>query len=74
MFDQFDLDTRRVFERVFTFNDKLNYTPQDHINNSLYFEIKTFLPALFLVGDKLSMAHGLEERFPFMITILLILQ
>jgi asparagine synthase (glutamine-hydrolysing) len=58
---------RKVFERVFTFNGKLKYdTPQDHINNSLYFEIKTFLSALFLVGDKLSMAHGLEERFPFM--------
>ena len=32
----------------------------------MYFEIKTFLPGLFLVGDKLAMAHGLEERFPFM--------
>ena len=32
----------------------------------MYFEIKTFLSSLFLVGDKLSMAHGLEERFPFM--------
>tara|TARA_B100000900_G_scaffold348699_1_gene314553 strand:- start:2447 stop:4327 length:1881 start_codon:yes stop_codon:yes gene_type:complete len=58
---------RKTFERVFTFNDNLKYdTPEDHINNSLYFEIKTFLPALFLVGDKLAMAHGLEERFPFM--------
>ena len=58
---------RKVFESVFTFNKKLKYeSPQDHINNSLYFEIKTFLPALFLVGDKLSMANGLEERFPFM--------
>jgi asparagine synthase (glutamine-hydrolysing) len=66
--DAINLDApRKVFERVFTFNEKLKYdTPQDHINNSLYFEIKTFLPALFLVGDKLSMAHGLEERFPFM--------
>ena len=66
--DQIDLDApRKVFERVFKFNGKLKYDkPQDHINNSLYFEIKTFLPALFLVGDKLSMAHGLEERFPFM--------
>ena len=60
-------EPRRVFERVFTFNDKLKYnTPEEHINNSLYFEIKTFLPGLFLVGDKLAMAHGLEERFPFM--------
>ena len=68
VFDQIDIDApRKVFERVFNFNDKLKYdTPEAHINNSLYFEIKTFLPGLFLVGDKLSMAHGLEERFPFM--------
>ena len=58
---------RDVFERVFTFNKKLKYdSPEDHINNSLYFEIKTFLPGLLLVGDKLSMANGLEERFPFL--------
>ncbi|MDC1400413.1 asparagine synthase (glutamine-hydrolyzing) [Polaribacter sp.] len=68
VFDNIDIDEpRRVFERVFTFNDKLKYdTPEQHINNSLYFELKTFLPGLFLVGDKLAMAHGLEERFPFM--------
>ena len=60
-------EPREIFERVFTFNDKLKYeTPEEHINNSLYFEIKTFLPGLLLVGDKLSMAHGLEERFPFL--------
>ena len=58
---------REVFERVFTFNEKLKYnTPEEHINNSLYFEIKTFLPGLLLVGDKLAMANGLEERFPFL--------
>jgi asparagine synthase (glutamine-hydrolysing) len=58
---------REVFERVFTFNDKLRYdSPEQHINNSLYFEIKTFLPGLLLVGDKLAMANGLEERFPFL--------
>jgi len=60
-------EPRNIFERVFLFNDKLGYdTPEQHINNSLYFEIKTFLPGLLLVGDKLAMAHGLEERFPFM--------
>lgn len=58
---------RKVFERVFLFNDKLRYDkPEEHIQNSLYFEIKTFLPGLLLVGDKLSMANGLEERFPFL--------
>jgi asparagine synthase (glutamine-hydrolysing) len=68
VYSQIDVDQpRSIFERVFTFNDKLNYTtPEEHINNSLYFEIKTFLPGLLLVGDKLSMANSLEERFPFM--------
>lgn len=58
---------RDIFERVFTFNNQLRYdNPEHHIENSLYFEIKTFLPGLLLVGDKLSMANGLEERFPFL--------
>lgn len=58
---------RKVFENVFLFNKKLKYdTPEQHIQNSLYFEIKTFLPGLLLMGDKLAMANGLEERFPFL--------
>lgn len=62
-----DHSPRDVFERVFTFNPRLKYDlPEHHIENSLYFEIKTFLPGLLLVGDKLSMANGLEERFPFL--------
>ncbi len=62
-----DRDTFTTFSRVFTFNNQLNYaTAEDHIANSLYFEIKTFLAGLFIVGDRLSMTHGLEERFPFM--------
>lgn len=60
-------EPREIFEKVFLFNDNLKYdTPEQHINNSLYFEIKTFLPGLLLVGDRLSMANGLEERFPFL--------
>lgn len=60
-------EPRRIFERVFTFNKKLKYkSPEDHIQNSLYFEIKTFLHGLLIVGDKLAMANGLEERFPFL--------
>jgi asparagine synthase (glutamine-hydrolysing) len=60
-------DSFEIFRRVFTFNDRLRYeTIEDHIANSLYFESKTFLAALFIVGDKLSMANSLEERFPFM--------
>lgn len=68
VFNQVELDEpRQIFEGVFTFNNKLKYnTPEEHIQNSLYFEIKTFLNSLLIVGDKLSMANGLEERFPFL--------
>jgi asparagine synthase (glutamine-hydrolysing) len=38
----------------------------DALRASLYFELKTFLPGLLVVEDKLSMAHGLETRVPFL--------
>jgi asparagine synthase (glutamine-hydrolysing) len=41
-------------------------SPEEQISSSLYFECKTFLAGLLLVGDKLAMASGLEERFPFL--------
>jgi len=60
-------DTYETFRRVFTFNDQLRYdTVDEHIANSLYFEIKTFLHGLLVVTDKLSMANSLEERVPFL--------
>jgi asparagine synthase (glutamine-hydrolysing) len=40
--------------------------PEDYVNRSLYFEIRTFLHGLLVVEDKLSMAHGLETRLPFL--------
>lgn len=41
-------------------------TPESYVNHSLYLEAKTFLHGLFVVEDKLSMAHSLENRVPFM--------
>jgi len=41
-------------------------SPEDYVNHSLYLEAETFLPGLLLVDDKLSMAHGLETRVPFL--------
>jgi asparagine synthase (glutamine-hydrolysing) len=41
-------------------------SPEEYVNHSLYFEAKTFLHGLLLVEDKLSMAHGLETRVPFL--------
>lgn len=58
--------TRDIFRDVFLTHDNELERPEDYINHSLYFEAKTFLHGLFVVEDKLSMAHGLESRVPFM--------
>jgi len=56
-----------IFKSIFNKNSNLKYnSSEDYINNSLYFEIKTYLPGLLIVGDKLSMANNLEVRFPFL--------
>jgi asparagine synthase (glutamine-hydrolysing) len=58
--------TRDIFRDVFP-NHSIKITrPEDYINHSLYFEAKTFLHGLLVVEDKLSMAHGLETRIPFL--------
>lgn len=58
--------TRDIFRDVFQNHDLYLERPQDYINHSMYFEAKTFLHGLLLVEDKLSMAHGLETRVPFL--------
>jgi asparagine synthase (glutamine-hydrolysing) len=58
--------TRDIFRDVFETHDNELSRPEDYINHSLYFEAKTFLHGLFVVEDKLSMAHSLEIRVPFM--------
>jgi asparagine synthase (glutamine-hydrolysing) len=56
-----------VFAGVFAGGENIRYgSPEEQISASLYFECRTFLSGLLLVGDKLSMANGLEERFPFL--------
>lgn len=61
-----DVWTRDIFENVFSNHANSLEKPEDFINHSLYFEAKTFLHGLFIVEDKLSMAHSLETRVPFM--------
>lgn len=58
--------TRDIFRDVFKHHADNLYSPEDYINHSLYFEAKTFLHGLLVVEDKLSMAHGLESRVPFL--------
>ncbi len=74
-------DLKEVFSGVYdkmdeysmyqTFRNVLNVkehsiTPEKCVNYSLLFEAKTFLRGLLIVEDKLSMAHGLETRVPFL--------
>ncbi len=58
--------TRDIFRDVFATHDNALDRPVDYINHSLYLEAKTFLHGLLVVEDKLSMAHSLENRVPFM--------
>ena len=58
--------TRDIFRDVFNRHAHNLTRPEDYINHSLYFEAKTFLHGLLVVEDKLSMAHGLESRVPFL--------
>ena len=58
--------TRDIFRDVFSSQAAKLETPEDCINQSLYFEAKTFLHGLLIVEDKLSMAHSMETRVPFL--------
>lgn len=58
--------TRNIFRDVFHKHAPNLTRPEDYINHSLYFEAKTFLHGLLVIEDKLSMAHSLETRVPFL--------
>jgi asparagine synthase (glutamine-hydrolysing) len=58
--------TRDIFRDVFLKHEHNLKCPEDYVNHSLYFEAKTFLHGLLVVEDKLSMAHSLETRVPFL--------
>ena len=58
--------TRDIFRDIFALHAERLTRPEDYINHSLYLEAKTFLHGLLIVEDKLSMAHSLETRVPFL--------
>jgi asparagine synthase (glutamine-hydrolysing) len=64
--DVSDISVKEIFRSVFQKHSCDLTRPEDYINHSLYFEAKTFLHGLLVVGDKISMAHGLETRVPFL--------
>lgn len=57
---------RDIFRGVFSQHAERLQRPEDYVNHSLYFEARTFLHGLLVVEDKLSMAHSLETRVPFL--------
>jgi asparagine synthase (glutamine-hydrolysing) len=60
--EEFDVDRpRRLYDEIMTRSESL-----PPIERMLYFELKTYLHGLLLVEDKLSMAHSLESRVPFL--------
>lgn len=58
--------TRDIFRDIFLKHNHNLQKPEDYINHSMTFEAKTFLHGLLVVEDKISMAHGLEVRVPFL--------
>jgi asparagine synthase (glutamine-hydrolysing) len=61
-----DHSTFDVFRDVFKGYVGSFQSNEDYVNASLYFELKTFLHGLLVVEDKISMAHSLETRVPFL--------
>ncbi|MGH8612355.1 MAG: asparagine synthase (glutamine-hydrolyzing) [Gammaproteobacteria bacterium] len=60
------IDPRDVFRAVFDDHQPELQRSEDCVKHSLYLEAKTFLHGLLVVEDKLSMAHSLETRVPFL--------
>jgi asparagine synthase (glutamine-hydrolysing) len=60
------VEPRDIFAGVYADRVPELGRPEDYIHASLYLEARTFLHSLLVVEDKLSMAHGLETRVPFL--------
>jgi len=62
-----DLDMQGVYQRFYEiFNSRANVAKEAYLDSMTHFEIKTLLPALLHVEDRMSMAHGLESRVPLL--------
>ena len=59
-------EPRKAFDDFLEKRSTSLNTLEDQLNASLYLEAKTFLHGLLIVEDKLSMAHSLEARVPFL--------
>ena len=61
------LDRRQVFEDFLgIFNNSANVGKEAYFDRMTHFDFKCLLPALLQVEDRMSMAHGLENRVPLL--------
>src|ERR1700730_7537716 len=60
------VSTRDIFQDLLVSQRREHLTPEGYINCSRYLEARTFLHGLLVVEDKMSMAHSLETRVPFL--------
>jgi len=61
------LSKAAVFENFSTiFNNQKNVHKEAYFDKMTHFDFKCLLPALLQVEDRMSMAHGLESRVPFL--------
>lgn len=56
-------DPYQVYERLFIAE---NVDKKSYLDRMTHFDFKTLLPALLHVEDRMSMAHGIESRVPFL--------
>jgi len=60
-------DAVRGFSSWDSFRDVMKQAPDTgNLDRALYFDFKTFLNGLLVVDDRLSMAHSVEARVPFL--------
>jgi asparagine synthase (glutamine-hydrolysing) len=57
-------DVYEAFTKIF--NSTRNVRHEAYFDSMTHFDFKTLLPALLHVEDRMSMAHGLESRVPFL--------
>jgi asparagine synthase (glutamine-hydrolysing) len=61
------INKERVYEAFGNiFNSTRNVRHEAYFDSMTHFDFKTLLPALLHVEDRMSMAHGLESRVPFL--------
>src|SRR5438270_7229950 len=57
------IDVFPTFQKIFRAD---NVKKESYFDSMTHFDFKTLLPALLQVEDRVSMAHGIESRVPFL--------